>query len=72
MKYTCELCNREFNQKSHYTVHINRKFSCNPNKEINNDHEIIILNNPHKTAQNPHKTAQNRTNTRKYFLYNSL
>ena len=27
-KYTCERCNKEFHQKSHYTYHINRKKPC--------------------------------------------
>ena len=27
-KYTCEKCGKEFNQKSHYTTHINKKNPC--------------------------------------------
>jgi DNA adenine methylase len=27
-KYNCEKCGKEFNQKSHYTTHINRKTPC--------------------------------------------
>ena len=27
-KYTCEKCGKEFNQKSHYTSHINKKNPC--------------------------------------------
>jgi hypothetical protein len=27
-KYTCDACGKKFNQKSHYNVHINRKFQC--------------------------------------------
>ena len=27
-KYTCEKCNKEFNQKSHYTTHLNKKNPC--------------------------------------------
>ncbi len=32
--YTCEKCNKKFNQKGHYFVHINKKFSCN--QELDN------------------------------------
>lgn len=27
-KYTCEKCGKEFNQKSHYTTHLNKKNPC--------------------------------------------
>ena len=27
-KYTCEKCGKEFNQKSHYTTHQNKKNPC--------------------------------------------
>jgi len=33
--YKCEKCNKEFNQKSNYMVHINRKKSCNTNENTN-------------------------------------
>jgi uncharacterized C2H2 Zn-finger protein len=36
--YKCEKCNKEFNQKSNYMAHINRKKSCNTN-----DYTNIIL-----------------------------
>jgi uncharacterized C2H2 Zn-finger protein len=35
--YTCEKCNKEFNQKSNYLKHINRKKPC-----ITNESNIII------------------------------
>ena len=35
--YTCEKCNKEFNQKSNYLKHINRKKPC-----ISNESNIII------------------------------
>jgi DNA-directed RNA polymerase subunit RPC12/RpoP len=35
--YTCEKCNKEFNQKSNYLKHINRKKPC-----ITNENNIII------------------------------
>lgn len=27
-KYDCEKCGKEFNQKSHYTAHVNKKSLC--------------------------------------------
>jgi len=35
--YKCEKCNKEFNQKSNYIVHINRKKSCIINEETDNN-----------------------------------
>jgi DNA-directed RNA polymerase subunit RPC12/RpoP len=32
--YICEKCNKEFNKKSNYITHINRKYSCNKIEEI--------------------------------------
>ena len=29
----CYKCDKEFNQKSNYTAHINRKKSCNINRK---------------------------------------
>jgi hypothetical protein len=55
--YKCEKCNKEFNKKHNYEVHINRKFSC-----INNyiDKNLIIqtLTDENKELQN--KEVQNR------------
>jgi uncharacterized C2H2 Zn-finger protein len=28
VKYSCEKCGKEFNQKGHYTKHINKKNPC--------------------------------------------
>ena len=33
--YKCDKCNKEFNQKSNYMAHINRKKSCNTNDNTN-------------------------------------
>ena len=33
--YKCDKCNKEFNQKSNYLAHINRKKSCNTNENTN-------------------------------------
>ena len=45
--YKCEKCNKEFNQKSNYTSHINRKKSCilNDNNIDNNIDDNNINNN---------------------------
>jgi hypothetical protein len=55
--YKCDKCNKEFNKKHNYEVHINRKFSC-----INNyiDKNLIIqtLTDENKELQN--KEVQNR------------
>lgn len=36
MKYKCNICNKEFHQKSNYEYHIRRKRVCKPNNEKNN------------------------------------
>jgi DNA-directed RNA polymerase subunit RPC12/RpoP len=36
--YKCDKCNKEFNQKSNYIIHTNRKKPCN----INDNNKIII------------------------------
>ena len=59
MIYTCTKCQKIFDQKSHYIVHINRKFSCLNNYDIVDTSEIIL---PQKTAKNHIKTAKNHIN----------
>jgi len=44
-KYTCQKCGKEFNQKSNYTKHLNRKTSCTIDFEIVGDKEIIAEDN---------------------------
>lgn len=44
-KYTCEKCGKEFNQKSPYTKHLNRKTSCIVDFEIIGDKEIVAEDN---------------------------
>ena len=39
--YKCNKCNKEFNRKSNYTSHINRKFLCNKNSITNTDNLVI-------------------------------
>jgi len=59
MKYTCNLCNKEFNQKSHYSVHINRKFSCINNSVIINDDINNHPQNSSKILKNSSKILKN-------------
>ncbi len=40
--YKCEKCNKEFNQKSNYVKHLNRKTTCI--KKLDNEHIINIIN----------------------------
>jgi DNA-directed RNA polymerase subunit RPC12/RpoP len=40
--YKCEKCNKEFNQKSNYMVHINRKKSCIVNENTDNNINTLI------------------------------
>jgi len=34
MLYKCERCNKEFNQKSNYNYHVNRKYPCKDTNQI--------------------------------------
>ena len=58
MQYKCDKCSKEFNQKSHYTVHINRKFSCTRINEIDNTSTIISPQNSSKNPQNSSKLPE--------------
>jgi hypothetical protein len=41
VEYTCEKCNKVFNRKSNYEVHLNKKIDCSKNKiDVNN----LLLN----------------------------
>ena len=59
MQYKCDKCLKEFNQKSHYTVHINRKFSCNQIIQTINEHNIIV---PQNNAISAEPNAKKRRN----------
>ena len=37
-KYNCEKCGKEFNQKSHYTTHTNKKNPCVVESKIKETH----------------------------------
>ena len=67
MKYKCIYCNKEFKQKSHFDVHISRKYSCN--KEYISTNDVIINNNilPENSTQKHIETTQKHTkNTQKH------
>jgi uncharacterized C2H2 Zn-finger protein len=54
--YKCNKCNKEFNRKSNYTSHINRKFFCNKNSITNTDNlviENIITNETISVSESP-------------------
>ena len=63
--YTCKLCNKEFNRKSNYTRHINRKNKCvilsssKDNTNVANDTDNT--NHPN-SGMAIHKTGYNRVN----------
>ena len=50
--HVCEKCNKEFNKKSNYLMHINKKFDCS-NKNIK-----ITLKNSEITPKNSKKTEK--------------
>ena len=35
-KYCCNKCNKEYNKKSNYDKHINKKYDCTKNDNIDN------------------------------------
>jgi len=56
MIYTCPKCQKIFDQKSHYIVHINRKFSCINTDNITITSGLNLPENPTKIPQNPTKS----------------
>jgi DNA-directed RNA polymerase subunit RPC12/RpoP len=65
MLYKCDRCNKEFNQKSNYNYHINRKNPCNNINNIESSNNIIETITvqiptqiPQNTTQIPQNTAQ--------------
>ena len=54
MKYVCNLCNKDFKQKSNYNVHINRKRPC---VNIITDNDLLENNLSPNTANLPPNTA---------------
>ena len=59
MIYTCDKCDKVFNQKSHYEAHLRRKFPC-----LKIYDQLLDETNKNNLTQNlTHKNAQKRTNT---------
>ena len=48
-KFICNLCKKDFKQKSDYTKHINKKSPCVSIQEIQNLTQSITINNDNKT-----------------------
>jgi uncharacterized Zn-finger protein len=72
-KYSCEKCNKEFAQKSNYETHLNRKYPCSIEQEMQNKQNApqtiqiqnimpIFLNNLVRTLQNLQNTPQLQQN----------
>ncbi len=59
VNYICNKCNKNFNKKSNYLVHINKKFACDENNKIiveaqkNNLNPQNIEINTHKNQNKP-------------------
>ena len=62
MLYKCERCNKEFNQKSNYNSHLNRKNPCKNNNIIVNTNTNIINNIIPNLAENIPNLAENTPN----------
>ncbi len=59
--YTCEKCNKNFDRKSVYNYHINKKFSCEQKiKNQNNTQEILF--DSQKLLKNIEKNDENLQN----------
>ncbi len=61
MLYTCYRCNKEFNQKSNYNYHLNRKNPCKNNNNIVDTNNIEIIQNLNNTSNSINNTS-NSTN----------
>lgn len=57
--HVCEKCNKEFNKKSNYLTHVNKKKPCNKNLPKN----IEITSNLHKNPLKTIKKAENLENS---------
>jgi len=69
MKYICKLCNKDFKQKSNYTVHINRKRPCINIKYKISDIPISDINNLLDNLQDTHNNTQTSLYTTQIPLY---
>ena len=72
-KYNCEKCGKEFNQKSHYTTHTNKKNPCVIESKIKEmidnavKEKLKELNNDKMFVEN-----ENTTNTEQTYKYSEL
>ena len=58
--YSCEICKKEFKQKSHYNSHKSNKRSCLPNLEPNKIIEVINdINNNNMPSKRTTKKVEN-------------
>ena len=48
VKYSCEKCGKEFEQKSHYTTYINKKNPCVIESKIKEMMNAIVKENMRK------------------------
>jgi len=68
-KYNCEKCGKEFNQKSHYTTHLNKKKPCVIENKIN---EIINTDVTEKLLENKkEKPIENKIVTEDDIIYDN-
>ena len=71
MLYKCHRCNKEFNQKSNYTTHLNRKNPCkiiiNSVNSNNIIESIITQENVQNTQKNTQITQENTQNLKCIF-----
>ena len=63
MLYKCIRCNKEFNQKSNYNYHLNRKNPCININNIENTEIMQNLNNPSNSTNNPSNSTNNPSNS---------
>ena len=65
VKRQCPKCKAQFDRKSHYDYHINRKNECVPNDEIQDENNEVFQNFPNLSKNFPNfsKSFQNFPNT---------
>ena len=62
VKRKCHKCDAEFDKKSHYDRHINRKYDCSRNKKSDNEENTNLdpfQNIPNNSILNPNNSIQN-------------
>ena len=62
VKHKCERCLKEFNRKSNYDYHMNKKNTCKTSKDSEVANENEINKNIHNDTQNIHNDTQNTEN----------